>query len=154
VGFELLIETLIHLKATKYTYIKVYGDNKGVVEGWKTGRSRNNATNAIFRRIHTLCEYYSVEILTCYIPSASNPADKPSRGIYPPNDLLLPHIVIPHDLRPFISDINQHAQQAPTPVTSWPLTDVEPDPDTDEDEERLRESQQLLFEHNPPWKDE
>jgi len=34
------------------TTIKIFGDNKGVVEGWWKGRSRNTATNKVFKLVH------------------------------------------------------------------------------------------------------
>ncbi len=33
-----------------------------------------------------------------YIPSAQNPADSPSRGRYPPPNLLLDNVVIPDEV--------------------------------------------------------
>lgn len=86
--------------------IKVFGENQGVVEGWWKGRSRNKATNTIFKRIHELAAASKCALLTCYVPSAHNPADDPSRGIYPPSNLLLPPIHIPQPLQAFITNFN------------------------------------------------
>jgi hypothetical protein len=38
------------------------------------------------------------------VPSSSNPADGPSRGIYPPSSLLLPPITLPPGLEQFLTD--------------------------------------------------
>jgi hypothetical protein len=122
VGFELLFRMLATSKAPG-THLKVYGDNRGVVEGWWKGRSRNQPTNTIFRRIHQLTVVSGCSIHTCYVPSKINPADNPSRGIYPPTSLLLPILPIPVELAPFITDFDTdlspaelHASQRhPTP---------------------------------------
>jgi hypothetical protein len=48
----------------------------------------------------------SFYIHTRYVPSKANPADGPSRGIFPSRGLLLPHIPIPRKLRDFIIDFD------------------------------------------------
>lgn len=103
VGMELLVRSLI-AHCAENTCIKVYGDNRGVVEGWWKGRSRNKATNSVFKRIHAITEDAKCTILTRYVPSAHNPADDPSRGIYPPTEFLLPPIPIPQPLKGLIVD--------------------------------------------------
>ena len=47
VGFELLARTLC-AESKPGQYFRVFGDNKGVVEGWWKGRSRNWETNKVF----------------------------------------------------------------------------------------------------------
>jgi hypothetical protein len=105
VGFELLIKSLPGFGCVS-GHIKVYGDNKGVVEGWRNYRSKNKATNRVFRRIHAFLEPFnhSLSIHSAYIPSKDNPADPPSRGIYPPIECLLPEIQLPDDLGRFLVD--------------------------------------------------
>lgn len=105
VGFELLIRTITRFIGTS-GHIKVYGDNKGVVEGWWNNRSRNKSINGVFRRIHSFLENFddTFSIHTTYVPSKFNPADGPSRGIYPSVKLLLPEIQLPSDLDRFIID--------------------------------------------------
>ena len=85
---------------------KVYGDNKGVVKGWWKGRSRNRQTNLVFRCIHALMGAQQSSIHTRYVPSKENPADDPSRGVYPPASLLLPKLNIPHELNGLIVNFN------------------------------------------------
>ncbi len=104
VGFELLVICLCAL-SSKGEHIQVYGDNRGVVEGWWKKSSANKPTNRIFRRILQLSESCDRSIYTKYIPSAQNPADAPSRGQYPPPELLLGHVTVPEEVRPFLIDV-------------------------------------------------
>ena len=105
VGFELLVKSIPRFGCVS-GHIKVYGDNKGVVEAWWNFRSKNRATNQVFRRIHTFLEHFnhSFSIHSAYVPSKANPADPPSRGFYPPTELLLPEIQLPADLSRFVVD--------------------------------------------------
>jgi len=63
VSFLLLILTLTS-SIPKGAHVKVFGDNRGVVEGWWKGRSQNRPTNDIFRDIHTFMEEENVSIHT------------------------------------------------------------------------------------------
>ena len=52
-GFELIIQSLCQVVREMHnSHIKVYGDNKGVVEVWWNGQSRNKPTNHVFKCIH------------------------------------------------------------------------------------------------------
>lgn len=104
IAFEFLIYTLVKVEGARPS-VKVYGDNQGVVEGWKRGRSRNRQVNLAFRRFSQFLEAQSMEVIAAYVPSGANPADKPSRGIFPDAASLLPKIPIPEDLRHYIVDI-------------------------------------------------
>jgi len=86
-------------------HIKLYGDNRGVVEGWWKRSSANWPTNRVFRRILELSENCNRTIHTRYIPSAQNPADAPSRGRYPSRKLLLDDVAVPDDVQPFLIDV-------------------------------------------------
>lgn len=105
IGFELLVRTIPRIAGSS-GHFKVFGDNKGVVEGWWNSRSRSKATNLVFRRVHDFLEQFdhSLSIISAYVPSSHNPADPPSRGLYPPADLLLPEIQLPAGLDRFIVD--------------------------------------------------
>jgi hypothetical protein len=103
IGFELLIRTLLTI-SNHGDCFKVYGDNRGVVEGWWKGRSRSKPVNAVFKRIHHLSALHQHSFITRYVPSKENPADGPSRAVFPPKHLLLPPIPIPHELHAFIID--------------------------------------------------
>lgn len=101
VGMELLIRYILR-QAPQGARFKVYGDNRGVVEGWWSGRSRNPQANEIFKRIHLLLRVHGCHVYTRYVPSAFNPADGPSRGNFPHADKLLPPIDLPPELEPFL----------------------------------------------------
>ena len=101
VGFELLTICLLKV-SSKGDHLQVYGDNLGVVEGWWKKSSPNRPTNKVFRRILELSEKNDRTIYTRYVPSANNPADGPSRGIFPPLELRLDEFNIPCELRPFL----------------------------------------------------
>jgi hypothetical protein len=104
IGFECLVRFFSGYEREPHNFT-IYGDNKGVVEGWWNGRSKNRPVNDIFRRIHQLSisspghSYH-----TRYIPSKDNPADGPSRGKYPPTSLLLPPIPLSPELERFVID--------------------------------------------------
>lgn len=51
VGFELLVRSITAAAAHPCDF-KVYGDNKGVVEGWQKHSSHSIAVNRVFRRLH------------------------------------------------------------------------------------------------------
>lgn len=108
-GFFLLAIAILEFYPAGMHY-RLYGDNKGVVEGWWKGRSRNIPTNSIFRSIHILSTSTNTVFLTRYVPSAANPANDPSRGRYGPTEHLLPHIPIPGNLRAFIVDFDAPLQ--------------------------------------------
>jgi len=98
VGFEFLVSTIISAASgSAFQSFKLYGDNTGVVEGWWSGRNRNGEINSVFKRIHNKLETsnFTDRIFTAYVPSARNPADDPSRGIYSSQSLLLPPVQIP-----------------------------------------------------------
>ena len=106
VGFELLALALC-ATCQPGQFLRVFGDNQGVVEGWWRGRSRNWETNKVFRCIHTIADTHQCTFITRYVTSSENPADGPSRGLYPPAARLLPAIHIPDALRQFIVDVHQ-----------------------------------------------
>ena len=104
VGMELLVRIILSINP--HPGIQVFGDNNGVVEGWWTGRSRNSETNKVFRRIHEVLADRDTVLTTRYVSSGQNPADDPSRGIYPPRKFLLPPIAIPDEVSPFLVDFD------------------------------------------------
>jgi len=125
VGFELLVSAVTKLPHPEpISCVKVYGDNQGVVEGWWKGCSRNRATNNVFKRVHDISVSENCTFLTRYVPSALNPADKPSRGIYPPRTLLLPPIPIHPSLRNLIVDFDAPLHANESPQLSLPPVEV------------------------------
>ncbi|KAF5373260.1 hypothetical protein D9615_007476 [Tricholomella constricta] len=105
IGFELLICTLLII-SNEGDEFKVFGDNRGVVEGWWKGRSRNRPTNEVFKRIHNTLAEHNCVIHSRYVPSKLNPADQPSRGVYYARGLLLPAVPIHPALHSFILDFD------------------------------------------------
>ena len=103
VGFELLARTLITISHPG-EHFRVFGDNRGVVEGWCKGRSRNKETNHVFRRVHDISAAHRCTFITRYVPSKENPADEPSRRIYASTSSLLPAIPIPEEIQQFVVD--------------------------------------------------
>jgi hypothetical protein len=72
--------------------VLVMSDNRGVVNALRTRRwSSNHGLDIILARILQLCEEAALELEPCWISTAENPADGPSRGEYPPLDLMLDH---------------------------------------------------------------
>ena len=122
-GLELLVTILTRFQPPSQTF-RIYGDNTGVVEGWKRGRSRNHNTNQIFRRIYKLLEKSNSEIRTSYVRSGDNPTDGSSRGLYPTSLPLLPKIQIPNLLAPFIEDI----QYLSAPMPNMRRFELKPSP--------------------------
>ena len=115
VGFELLVRAILHLGEHSPSFV-VYGDNRGIVEGWWNGRSRSRLVNEVFRRLHRLLQTNSVSIHTRYVASKHNPADGPSRGMCPRVELQLPRFPIPEELTDFLDDFSPSASIA----DSWP----------------------------------
>ena len=122
VGFELLIRHILHDGASGI-HFKVFGDNKGVIKGWKNGRSCNRPTNDTFKRIHEILSRADCSVVTEYVPSSCNPADGPSRGLHPPSHLKLPTLPIPHALQPFIR--NATSGRSPPLLSSSPSQPAE-----------------------------
>ena len=105
IAFELLIRTLDIVIPSAH-HVLLHGDNTGIVEGWRIGRHRNRAVNAIFKHIHTFLSsaVHIRSVATRYVPSSDNPADESSRGLYGDGNLLLPAIPLPEHLRGFLID--------------------------------------------------
>ena len=117
VGFECLVHYLCNSHPDGRHFV-VHDNNHGVVEGWQNGRSWNSTINTVFRQLHSLFGIDDPQhsFHPVYIPSGSNPADSPSRGIYPPVTRLLPAISLPAELDNFLIC----SQSPPTP-TEWQL---------------------------------
>ena len=105
IGFKLLTRYLCS-SSHPGKHFRVFGDNRGVVEGWWKGRSRNWETNKVFCRIHDLTDTYQCLFITHYVASRENPADGPFRGIYPELTHLIPAISIPKAIQQFIVDFD------------------------------------------------
>ena len=104
IGFELLTLCVCSF-SSEGEHIVLYGDNRGVVEGWWKHCSTNKPTNHVFQRVLQLSEDHRRKIHTRYVPSAKNPTDGPSRGHYPPRSLLVNPITIPDEIQPLLIDV-------------------------------------------------
>ena len=104
VAFELLIHTVATIKFPHTAFI-LFGDNIGIIEGWRNNRHRNPPTNDVFKRIHSFIESLPrrFDICTKYVPSEDNPTDGPSRGILGDPSQLLPDIPIPATIRDLLA---------------------------------------------------
>ncbi|KAF4622148.1 hypothetical protein D9613_009325 [Agrocybe pediades] len=129
VGFELLIYAIAGSDESRRSF-KLFGDNKGVVEGWWNNRSRNSAVNSVFRRIHTFLAASDrrESFFSAYVSTKLNPADAPSRGLYPSSAFLLAPIPIPTPLAGLIIDFDapRTAKELQS-VTPLPLPKLPPD---------------------------
>ena len=105
IGLEFVVRTIICCALLR-PHTRVYVNNQGVVLAWRNGRSRSQPANEVFKRIHKALAPFQATIHTTYIPSASNPADAPSRGVYGALRDLLPRIEIPQPLRYLVIDFN------------------------------------------------
>ena len=123
ITFKLLVQTIIDAGASS-VHLKIFGDNVGVVEGWANGRSRNKQVNQSFRRIHSMLQIAWCQVVTCYVPSGNNPADRPSRGISPPLHHLLPEVRIPDELQPFLQNPFDDSSEACQPLALDRPSDV------------------------------
>ena len=90
VAVELALTALI-AAGFKDTHFIFHSDNMGVVGALGAGSSRNHQQNSILRRIIHLFSHHGIWVTTKYIPTKQNPADNPSRGIFPPaSDIFSP----------------------------------------------------------------
>jgi hypothetical protein len=103
IGFECLICFLSSTDEIS-RHFTLYGDNKGVVEGWWNRRSRNRAINNIFKCIRSSTAESGHSFHMTYVASKHNPADGPSRGIYPSSAFLLPPVALHPSLNRFLVD--------------------------------------------------
>ncbi len=113
VAFELLTRTVLR-DASSHTHYRIYGDNTGVVDGWKHRRSHNQQVNLVFRRILDICEHAECDVHAAYVTSECNPSDAPSRGLFP-NGPLLPAVPLPDQLLPFIRLVTDEEVRASRP---------------------------------------
>jgi hypothetical protein len=102
VALELAVLTALQAGIRNATLV-VRSDNQGVVQAFSAGYSRGTSQNAVLRRILLLLYENDLWLRVVWIASAENPADDPSRGIFPPRKKLLPAPPkVPHVLRAFV----------------------------------------------------
>lgn len=104
VAVELAVRTLITAKFED-CHIVIRSDNKGVVGALAAGRSRGTQQNAILRQIVRLLQDHTVWVSTVWIATLENPADGPSRGVFPARSSLYAFPPkVPHHLRLFVEN--------------------------------------------------
>jgi hypothetical protein len=102
VAVELALRTVINAGYND-VHLIFRSDNSGVVGAFKNGSSRNAPQNAILRRIIHLFHEHNIWVSTNWIPTEDNPADGPSRGVFPPfKDLFSPLPKLPAHLSDFL----------------------------------------------------
>jgi hypothetical protein len=102
VALETTVLTALNTRIKGATLL-VQSDNKGVVGAFSAGFSRSSAQNAVLRCILLLLYKKDLWLRVIWIPSADNPADGPSRGVFPPGSRLLPFPPkLPHSLCQFV----------------------------------------------------
>lgn len=105
VAIELALLAVVAAGFRRVHFI-VHSDNQGVIGALASGRSRNPQQNFVLRRIVSGFLEHRIWFSVSYIPSAENPADPPSHGIFPPflrNFAFTPSL--PNPLRPFIFSV-------------------------------------------------
>jgi len=85
-------------------HFTVHSDNQGVIQAIRGGKSRSPEQNLVLQCILHLLTTHSIHISPSYIPSSSNLADEPSRGL-PVLNLPPFHtpLLIPPPLAPFLT---------------------------------------------------
>ena len=92
----------------QYAPISIWSDNMGVVEaltrgGWTT----NHDLGRIVGRILCLCRTHCLDVNPKWIRSKMNPADKASRGMYPPKKMMLSYpSIFPWRLSKFMAGVD------------------------------------------------
>ena len=82
VAIELTLTTVID-KGIKAASVLFWSDNQGVIGAIKAGRSRNDQQNLVLQRISERAAQHDIHLHVEYIATNDNPADAPSRGVYP-----------------------------------------------------------------------
>lgn len=84
--------------------LKVWSDNEVVVRAFIKRTSKKPEIKRVLDVILGLCDAYSIRLAVDWVWTKSNPADGPSRGVYPSKDLLFEHHPpIPENLLPFVA---------------------------------------------------
>ena len=102
VAVELAVRTLV-AGGRRGQHVILHSDNEGVVGALRAGRSRGTEQNAILRRIVALFQEHGLWVTTEWVSTRENPADAPSRGVFPKTGSLLGHPPsLPRHLRPYL----------------------------------------------------
>jgi hypothetical protein len=103
VAIEIGLLFAIH-KGYSDTHFTIKSDNQGVIHAIKGGKSRSPSQNLVLQRITSLLSHHKLWLSSSYVPSSSNLADPPSRGIPASGFLRAPlSFHLPSYLLPFLS---------------------------------------------------
>jgi hypothetical protein len=83
VAVELAVLVLINAQF-RDCHVILRSDNQGVVGALSGGKSRNSQQNAVLRRIVSLFRETNIWLTIKWVSTLDNPADGPSRGLFPP----------------------------------------------------------------------
>lgn len=151
IGFELLLIALDDFLPYD-SKVLIFGDNQVVVQGWRNGRSRNKQVNEVFKRIHKFAARRSWSVVARYVESQANPADGPSRGIFP-SGCFLRATSLPRYLKDLVIPISPDLIRSGT----FPLSGALPKPATPRDdlagEESFHESVRALHSFELTWQE-
>ncbi|KZP01988.1 hypothetical protein FIBSPDRAFT_771393, partial [Athelia psychrophila] len=102
IAVELAVAWVVQQGLTDVEII-IHGDNTGVIDAYKKGRSRNVHRNASLQRILAALIPQNLTILPVYVESESNLADPISRGILGSVESCLDTIIpLCEDLKPYL----------------------------------------------------
>ena len=74
------------------TQLILRSDNEGVINALKKKTwTKNFGVGEILKRVLKICQDYNLDVIPMWISTKANPADKPSRGVYPPTNLMFSH---------------------------------------------------------------
>ncbi|KAJ3824524.1 hypothetical protein F5880DRAFT_1480054 [Lentinula raphanica] len=119
VAVELCLRTLVALKMSKVKVV-IRSDNMGVVGALKKSCSRGSEQNYILGKIIGLMQAHTIWVECVWISTHDNPADGPSRGVFPPRKKLYHHPpAIPSHLKslvyPSVTPQDPRLPQKPKP---------------------------------------
>jgi hypothetical protein len=102
VAIELAARTLTTAKVTN-AHVVIHSDNQGVVGALRAGFSRGVQQNHILREVVRIMQDHSLWLSVEYVSTHDNPADKPSRGVFPSRKLLYAYPpALPNHLRSYL----------------------------------------------------
>lgn len=108
IAIELAVRTLVAGKLSN-AHVIIRSDNQGVIGALRGGKSRGEQQNAILRKIVWLMQEHGIWVSTEYVNTKENPADGPSRGIFPSRNELIAHPpAIPYHLKPYVHNSVQY----------------------------------------------
>lgn len=103
VAVELAVCTLISTGIHDACII-IHSDNKGVVGALRKGCSQGSEQNLILQKIIELMQKHRIWVECNWVSTYDNPADGPSRGVFPPRRVLHGHPpAVPRHLSPSIN---------------------------------------------------